>query len=132
VAEYLGGRGIQSIVMKRRSGIGGKLDPLARALLLRRLESLGVEVPAGAEVVRFETDGQGRTTVVARPWPAQKGAAELRAPIEAVNLALGLRADRSLADALADRAEVHSIGDCVEPREALETVWEGFEQGRNL
>jgi hypothetical protein len=56
----------------------------------------------------------------------------LRAPIETVILALGLRADRSLADALADRAEVYSIGDCVEPREALEAVWEGFEQGRNL
>ena len=119
-------------MIKRRPEIGGKLDPLALALLLRRLESLGVEVRTGAEVVRFETDGQGRTTVVARPWTAQKGAAELRAPIETVILALGLRADRSLADALADRAEVYSIGDCVEPREALEAVWEGFEQGRNL
>jgi 2,4-dienoyl-CoA reductase (NADPH2) len=127
VAEYLAGRGIQSIVVKHRPEIGGILDPLARALLLRRLESLGVEVRTGAEVVRFETDGQGRTTVIARPWPTQEGAAELCFPVETVILALGLRADRSLADALADRAEVYSIGDCVEPREALEAVREGLE-----
>jgi S-adenosylhomocysteine hydrolase len=28
--------------------------------------------------------------------------------------------------------EVHVVGDCVEPREALEAVWEGFEVGRSL
>ena len=132
VGEYLAGRGIRSIVVKRRPEIGGKLDPLARALLLRRLESLGVEVRTGVEVIRFETDVQGRTTVIARPWPAQEGAAELCFPVQTVILALGLRADRSLASALTDRAEVYSIGDCVEPREALEAVWEGFEVGRTL
>jgi len=47
-------------------------------------------------------------------------------------LALGLRADRSLADALANRPEVYNIGDCVEPREALEAVHEGLEAGLEL
>jgi 2,4-dienoyl-CoA reductase-like NADH-dependent reductase (Old Yellow Enzyme family)/thioredoxin reductase len=129
LAEYLAGHGIRCTVVKRRPEIGGKLDPLARAILLRRLESLGVEVRTGVEVVRFETEGQGQTTVVAQPWPAQEGATELRFPAETVILALGLCADRSLADALADRAKVYSIGDCVEPREALEAVREGLEAG---
>jgi NADPH-dependent 2,4-dienoyl-CoA reductase/sulfur reductase-like enzyme len=132
VADYLARRGTRSIVVKRRSEIGGNLDPLARGLLLRRLESLGVEVRTGVEVVRFETDGQGQTTVIARPWPAQEAAAELCFPAETVILALGLRADRSLADALANRAEVYSIGDCVEPREVLEAVREGLEAGLKL
>jgi 2,4-dienoyl-CoA reductase-like NADH-dependent reductase (Old Yellow Enzyme family)/thioredoxin reductase len=131
-AEYLAGRGIRCMVVKRRPEVGGKLDPLARALLLRRLESLGVEVRTGVEVVRFETDEQGQTTVVARPWPHQEGAAELRFPAETVIIGMGLRADRSLADALADKPDVYTIGDCVEPREAVDAVYEGFEVGRTL
>jgi 2,4-dienoyl-CoA reductase-like NADH-dependent reductase (Old Yellow Enzyme family)/thioredoxin reductase len=129
-AEYLAGRGIRCTVVKRRPEIGGKLDPLARAILLRRLESLGVEVRTDVEVVRFETDEQGQTTVVARPWPHQEGAPELRFPAETVIIGMGLRADRSLADELADRPDVYTIGDCVEPREAVDAVYEGFEIGR--
>jgi 2,4-dienoyl-CoA reductase-like NADH-dependent reductase (Old Yellow Enzyme family)/pyruvate/2-oxoglutarate dehydrogenase complex dihydrolipoamide dehydrogenase (E3) component len=148
-AEYLAGRGIQCIVVKRRPEIGGKLDPLARALLLRRLESLGVEVRTGVEAVRFETDEQGQTTVVARSWPRQEDAPELCFPAETVIIGMGLRADRSLADGLADRAaadrersvlpfstrsgpDVYTIGDCVEPREAVDAVYEGFEVGRTV
>jgi 2,4-dienoyl-CoA reductase-like NADH-dependent reductase (Old Yellow Enzyme family)/thioredoxin reductase len=131
-AEYLAGRGIRCMVVKRRPEVGGKLDPLARALLLRRLESLGVEVRTGVEVVRFETDEQGQTTVVARPWPHQEGAPELRFPAETVIIGMGLRADRSLADALAGQPDVYTIGDCVEPREAVDAVYEGFEVGRTL
>jgi 2,4-dienoyl-CoA reductase-like NADH-dependent reductase (Old Yellow Enzyme family)/thioredoxin reductase len=132
VAEYLAGRGIRCIVVKRRPEIGRKLDPLAWALLLRRLESLGVEVRTGVEVVRFETDEQGQTTVVAQPWPRQEEAPELRFPAETVIIALGLRADRSLADALVGRPDVYTIGDCVEPREVLDAVYEGFEVGRTV
>ena len=131
-AEYLAGRGIRCTVVKRRPEIGGKLDPLARALLLRRLESLGVEVRTGVEVVRFETDEQGQTTVVARTWPHQAGAPEIRFPAETVIIGMGLRADRSLADALADQPDIYTIGDCVEPREVLDAVYEGFEVGRTV
>jgi 2,4-dienoyl-CoA reductase-like NADH-dependent reductase (Old Yellow Enzyme family)/pyruvate/2-oxoglutarate dehydrogenase complex dihydrolipoamide dehydrogenase (E3) component len=131
-AEYLAGRGIRCMVVKRRPEVGGKLDPLARSLLLRRLESLGVDVRTGVEVVRFETDEQGQTTVVARPWPHQEGAPELRFPAETVIIGMGLRADHSLADALADRPDVYTIGDCVEPREVLHAVYEGFEVGRTV
>jgi 2-enoate reductase len=131
-AEYLAGRGIRCMVVKRRPEIGGKLDPLARALLLRRLESLGVEVRTGVEVVRFETDEQGQTTVIARPWPHQEGVPELRFPAETVIIGMGLRADHALADALSDRPDVYTIGDCVEPREAVDAVYEGFEVGRTV
>jgi 2-enoate reductase len=129
-AEYLAGRGIRCTVVKRRPEVGGKLDPLALALLLRRLESLGVRVRTGVEVVSFETDEEGQATVVARPWPHQESDSELRFPAETVIIAMGLRADHSLADALADRPDVYTIGDCVEPREVLDAVYEGFEIGR--
>jgi 2-enoate reductase len=85
-------------------------------------------------VVGFETDEAGQTTVVARPYPRQDDDQEMRFPAETVVIALGLRANHRLAEGLRAEAglEVHVVGDCVEPREALEAVWEGFEVGRNL
>jgi 2,4-dienoyl-CoA reductase-like NADH-dependent reductase (Old Yellow Enzyme family)/thioredoxin reductase len=133
-AEYLARRGVKSIVVKRKPEVGGKLDPLAQATLLRRLETLGVDVRTGVEVVGFETDEAGKTTVVARPYPQQDDGQQMRFPAETVVIALGLRANHSLAEGLRAGAglEVHVVGDCVEPREALEAVWEGFEVGRSL
>ncbi|MBN1837922.1 MAG: hypothetical protein JW820_18840, partial [Spirochaetales bacterium] len=57
-------------------------------------------------------------------------AADLRFPAETVIIGMGLRADGSLTEALAGRTELHAVGDCVEPREVLEAVYEGFEAGR--
>ncbi|MFN2165850.1 MAG: hypothetical protein ACK2U9_06275, partial [Anaerolineae bacterium] len=101
---------------------------------LRRLETLGVDVRTGVEVVRFETDQAGQTTVVAQPYPRRQDAEEMRFPAETVIIALGLRAKDGLAEALRarDGLQVKVAGDCIEPREALEAVWEGFEVGRKL
>lgn len=133
-AEYLAMRGVSSIVVKRKPEVGGKLDPLAQAVLLRRLEKAGVEVRTGIEVIRFEKDKAGNTTVVARPYPERENAPDLRFPAETVIIALGLKSDRSLAEALEaqDGLQVQCIGDYVEPREALEAVWEGFEIGNRV
>lgn len=133
-AEYLALRGVRSIVVKRKPEVGSKLDPLAQAVLLKRLESLGVEVRTGVEVIRFENDKAGQTTVVARPYPHRENAPELLFPAETIVIALGLRPDRSLAEALESQGgpQVHIIGDCVEPREALEAIWEGFEIGNKV
>ncbi|HHE72728.1 MAG TPA: FAD-dependent oxidoreductase, partial [Chloroflexi bacterium] len=118
-AEYLAQQGVRCTVVKRRPEIGKKLDPLIRALLLRRLEKLGVSVHTGIEIVRLETDEQGQTTVVGRPWPHMEGETrELRFPAETVIIALGLRADHSLTDSLLkSQVGVYVVGDCVEPRE---------------
>ena len=105
---------------------------LAHEFAQKLAERLGVEVRTGVEVVRFETDEQGRTTVIARPWPRQEGAPELRFPAETVVIAMGLRPDRSLVEALADRPNVYAIGDCVEPREAVDAIREGFQVGLEI
>jgi NADPH-dependent 2,4-dienoyl-CoA reductase/sulfur reductase-like enzyme len=133
-AEHLARRGVRSIVVKRKPEVGGKLDPLAQTTLLRRLEGLGVDVRTGVEVVRFETDQAGQTTVIAQPYPRQQNAEEMRFPAETIIIALGLRAKDGLAKALRarDGLQVKVAGDCIEPREALEAVWEGFEIGRKL
>ena len=133
-AEYLAQRGVKSIVVKRKPEVGGKLDPLARAVLLKRLETMGVDVRTGVEVIRFKNSEEGATTVVARHYPHRENGPDLRFNAETVVIALGLHPDRTLAEALESQgdAPVHIIGDYVEPREALEAVWEGFEIGNKV
>jgi len=48
-------------------------------------------------------------------------------PADTVMLALGLKPERELLEALNDGAiEVYAIGDCVEPRKVMDAIWEGF------
>jgi hypothetical protein len=51
---------------------------------------------------------------------------------DTVIIAMGLHADRSLTNALADQPEVYTISDCVEPREVLDAIYEGVEVGRTV
>ena len=44
----------------------------------------------------------------------------------------GIEKTNTDAHGLADRAEVYTVGDCVEPREVLEAVREGLEAGLKL
>lgn len=58
-----------------------------------------------------------------------------RSTLEAdtVVLAMGLRSDEGLLDALRDTVpEVYTIGDCVEPRKVINAIWEGFRIARLL
>jgi len=130
-AEFLAQNGVRCTVVKRRPELGASLDPLSRNLLLRRLESQGVDVRTGLEVVRFETT-EGQTTVIANSWPDGESTPPHRLPAETVIISLGLRSDPSLSDSLGDRENVFSIGDSVAPREALDAILEGFEVGRMI
>jgi len=48
-------------------------------------------------------------------------------------MAVGVRSNRSLVEALENSGlEMHTVGDAVQPRKALEAVWEGFETALNL
>ncbi len=54
---------------------------------------------------------------------------------DSIVLAAGYRPDQSLLEPLSERQggpEVYTIGDCVEPRKALEAIHEGFEIGQRI
>jgi hypothetical protein len=55
------------------------------------VESLGVGARIGVEVNRFETNEQGETRFVARPWPHREHSPELCFLAGTVIIALGLR-----------------------------------------
>ena len=54
-------------------------------------------------------------------------------PIETVVIAVGVRPNRTLSNALAGNdLEVHIVGDALEPRQALEAIREGFDIGNKV
>jgi len=54
-------------------------------------------------------------------------------PSETVVLAFGLKPERSLLKSLdSDNFEIHTIGDCVQPRKVMDAIWEGFRAARRI
>jgi 2,4-dienoyl-CoA reductase-like NADH-dependent reductase (Old Yellow Enzyme family)/thioredoxin reductase len=123
VADFLSARGKKVVLVEIAGDVGTKLDPLPRAMLLRRLKEQGVEIHFDTTVTEI-SDGQVL---------AMKGGEELRIPADAAVLAVGFRSNRELAQSLSGTGlEVHLIGDALEPRGAGEAIWEGFEIAAGL
>ncbi len=122
-ADFLSARGNKVVLVEMEEEVGTKLDPLPRAMLLKRLKEQGVEIHPKTTVIHF-SDGQ----VLAR-----RGEEEVRITADTIVLAVGFRPNRALADSLEGSGlELHIIGDALEPRGAGEAIWEGFEIAAKL
>jgi 2,4-dienoyl-CoA reductase-like NADH-dependent reductase (Old Yellow Enzyme family)/thioredoxin reductase len=120
VADLLASQDRRITVVEMLPEVGGDMDLLARAMLLGRLQKQNVTIHTGTKVTRLARD-----TAFAR-----QNDGEIQFPVETVILAVGVRPNRELADALEQsELEMYVIGDAVQPRKALEAIWEGFEVG---
>jgi 2,4-dienoyl-CoA reductase-like NADH-dependent reductase (Old Yellow Enzyme family)/thioredoxin reductase len=120
VADLLASQDRRITVVEMLPEVGGDMDLLARAMLLGRLEKQNVTIHTNTKVTRLTRD-----TAFAR-----QNDGEIQFPIETVILAVGVRPNRELVDALEQSGlEMYVIGDAVQPRKALEAIWEGFEVG---
>jgi len=62
---------------------------------------------------------------------ADKDGKRTKLETDTVVLALGLRANQELQEALRDTVpETYVIGDCAEPRKVMDAIWEGFRRAR--
>jgi len=122
-ADYLAARDTKVTVVEMLPQAGADMDPLAKAMLMKSLNQHGAQIHTSTKVLRLTAD----TVVVKRDDE------EVTMPIETVVVAVGVRANRELADALTgtDR-EIHVIGDAIEPRKAIDAIHEGFEIARKL
>jgi NADH dehydrogenase FAD-containing subunit len=103
--------------------VGGDMDPLAKAMITKRLSQRGATLHTNTKVVRL-TDNE----VI-----AQRGEEVVTLPYETVVVAVGVKANRELLEALTGHdLEIHVIGDAVEPRKALVAIHEGFDVGMRL
>ncbi len=122
-ADWLAAQGKDVTVVEMMPDVGGDMDILAKAMLMKRLNAERVRIYTNTKVLRLTPD-----EVI-----AQQGEHEISLPIETVVMAVGVRANRALPEALADcEIETHVIGDAVRPRKALDAVQEGFEVGRTI
>ena len=117
-ADFLCGQGRKVTLVEMLPDVGSDMDLLAKAMIMKRLNKNQVAIHTNTKIVRLEKD-------IAI---AKKEEEEIRLPIETVVIAVGIRPNRELPDALTGNdVEVHVIGDAVEPRKALDAVYEGFE-----
>ncbi len=122
-ADYLAARGIKITLVEMLPQAGAEMDVLARNMLLNRLKKQGVEIHTQTKVTALAADSA---------LVEQDGNAT-RLPLETVVMAVGVRANRELADILKNSGlDMRVIGDAVKPRKALEAIWEGFEVGLKI
>ncbi len=125
-AEYLAAKGNKVTVVKMRPGAAAAdMQPAQRIILLETLEKEKVPIISNREVLEYTLEGvltRDRTT----------GARDF-IKADYVVLALGSKPVNGLAESLEEKGiEVHSIGDCVEPRIIKEAVYEGSMVGRKI
>ncbi len=122
-ADYLAAQGIQVTLVEMLDEVGGDMDIMAKQMLFKRLQKAGVAIMPKTKVSRFTPD----------TMYAQQGEDEISLPIGTVVVAVGVRSNRELPDALENcDLDIHVIGDAVKPRKALEAIWEGFSVGNTL
>jgi 2,4-dienoyl-CoA reductase-like NADH-dependent reductase (Old Yellow Enzyme family)/thioredoxin reductase len=117
-AEFLAAKGIEVTIVEMEAELGRNLDPLPRAMLLKRLGEHRVEIQASTKVIRLTPAGV----------QVRKNGEESLLPAEMVVLALGAKSDRELAKGLAASGlRYFVVGDAVEPRGIGEAIWEAHQ-----
>jgi NADPH-dependent 2,4-dienoyl-CoA reductase/sulfur reductase-like enzyme len=123
VADLLASQGKQVTVVEMLSEVGGDMDLLAKNMLIGRLKKQNVSIHTNTKVTRLTQDTAF----------TQQNDRETRFPIEILIMAVGVRPNHELADSLEQgELEMYVIGDAVQPRKAIEAIWEGFEIGASI
>ena len=126
-ADYLAAQGRRVTLVEMLPEVGADMDVLARTMLLKRLGDQGVKIHTNVRVRSFTAEAAVAEKI------SQTDSQEFSFPIETVVVAVGVSANRELADGLeGSGVEYHVVGDAVEPRRVLEAVREAFEVARNL
>jgi 2,4-dienoyl-CoA reductase-like NADH-dependent reductase (Old Yellow Enzyme family)/thioredoxin reductase len=123
VADLLASRDKTVTLVEMLPEVGGDMDLLAKSMLLGRLQGQNVVIHTSTKVTRFTRDMAF----------AQQNDCPIQIPIETVVIAVGVRPNRELVDALEQsELEMYVIGDAVQPRKAIEAIWDGFEIGLKI
>jgi 2,4-dienoyl-CoA reductase (NADPH2) len=124
LAEFLVERGREVVVVEEGRSFAAEMAPPRRWRALCELREQGVRLLREQRVAAIDDDGvstydgEGHETVL---------------PADHVILAMGIRGNRELADAIADAgAEVHLIGDCGGVGYLKGAIWEAARIARDI
>ncbi|MBI2854149.1 MAG: FAD-dependent oxidoreductase [Chloroflexi bacterium] len=116
-ALYLARKGKSVTIVEMLPEAALDLHKANRMHMLKLLAEAGVRILCSARVLQI----QDNKVFIS-------GGKEITS--DNVVLAVGLKADRKLADELEGKREFQAIGDCVEPRRLMNAIWEGFRAAR--
>ena len=123
-AEFLVNRGMKVTIVEILDRLATKMNPLLAMRLLDRLTKRGVIIVTGVKHEEYKDN----TLVITTKEGAEK---TIRA--DTVILAAGSRPNTKLLQTLEGlTSEIHSVGDCVEPRNFTEAIAEAFNIGRTI
>ncbi|MFC2067264.1 FAD-dependent oxidoreductase [Chloroflexota bacterium] len=121
-ALHLANKGKKVTVVEMLDSIVPDMYLINREHLLKLLADANVQIRTGATVLRITEDGVVTADIDAR---------ESMLAAESVVLAVGLKSDSRLFEALQDKVpELHAIGDCVQPRNVMHAIREAFRGAR--
>jgi pyruvate/2-oxoglutarate dehydrogenase complex dihydrolipoamide dehydrogenase (E3) component len=129
-ADFLAERGKIPIVVEMLDTLCPDMLPDAKYLLMERLEKAGVVMLPSTKVQAID----GHRVVLSQqgPHPDLQWTATLD-DVDTVVLAVGARSNLEMVDQLKDLdAEVHAIGDCLEPGFAIDAIYQGAKIGREI
>jgi 2,4-dienoyl-CoA reductase-like NADH-dependent reductase (Old Yellow Enzyme family)/thioredoxin reductase len=125
VAEHLGERGCEVVVVEMLEAIARDMEPITRKLTLKRLDSLPVTILTRTTVSRVSPEG--RATVEGPDGERELG------PFDAVVAAVGTRPRDQLSASLEQLGlEVHLVGDAAELAQVQGAVRSAWEVARQL
>jgi len=119
-AEFLASKGKKVTIIEMLDRIGIDIGPTTRWVILRRLRDAGVAMETKLKAEEITDEG-----VI-----ASRDGATIFLPADTVVLAVGMKPNKELAQALKEKVEnLYVIGDCHEPRRIKEAIEEGFVTG---
>jgi len=123
VASFLAERGAQVTMIEMLPYVAHGIPRLLGKTMKDYMKNLGVHTITHGKVVQIREDG-----VV-----FELGGQKSFLPVQGVALAVGALPKSELIKPLKDLfQESYSIGDCLEPRKALEAIYEGAKVGHQL
>lgn len=123
-AEFLVDRGKKVTVTRRGADMATGMGVSLRAFLLSRLREKGVTLLPGVKYEEITADGLVITT---------KAGEKMTIPADTFVLAAGSVPDLALYEEIKGKvAEVHLVGDCVEPRSIRDAITDGFKVGMKI
>lgn len=117
-AEFLGDKGKKVTVIEMLSSIASDVEPRSRKLLLRRMAEKKIEIMVETTVEKIISNG-----VIVN----SNGNKETVTDVDTVILATGYKNNKTLFESLKGLGlNVFAIGDCIEPRNIMRSLHEGF------
>jgi len=117
-AHYLAARGKKVTLLEMLDKTAKDVGVSNRWILRSNLQKGGVETFTSTTVERISE----------KEVFATKNGEKLTLPADSVVLAVGSKSNKSLAEAVRGKIpEIYEIGDCVEPRKALQAIHEGWD-----